>query len=222
MAHREGTTVRFPLSIQNGEADAFSPRPKAIWVEVQPVSAAGPAGMPFTFFDMDFQPGRPVPVLDLAAHDWPADASSATIRSWIHFDDPPADLSIPLASLGPGERSFDLPGLPGSKVTVRMLPATTRTEVLATVLEEHPLEISNEVPVLHVALTRGCRHALHVTARGVRRVRHEFTIAATDGEIGPEVILQITARRRFQANAVGPAEVGGVPEPLVVPVPPPL
>lgn len=222
MAHREGPTVRFPLSVQNGEADAFSPRPKAIWVEVQPVSAAGPEGMPYTFFDMNIQPGRPVPVLDLVAHDWPANASSATIRSWIHFDDPAADLSIPLGDVGPTEKSFDVPGLPGSKITVRLLPATTRGEVLATVLEEHPLELSDDLPVLHVSLTRGCLRALHVTARGVRRVRHEFTITATEGEIGPEVVLQITTRRRFQANAVGPAEVGGAPEPLLVPVPPPL
>lgn len=222
MAHREGPTVRFPLSIQNGEADAFSPRPKAIWVEVQPVSPAGPEGMPYTFFDMDFQLGRPVPVLDLAAHDWPANAANATIRSWIHFDDPAADLSVPLASLAPGERSFDVPGLPGSKIIIRILPATTRGEVLATVLEEHPLEISDDLPVVHVSLTRGCRRALHVTARGVRRVRHEFTIVANEGEIGPEVVLQITTRRRFQANAVGPADVGGAPEPLLVPVPPAL
>ena len=222
MAHREGPTIRFPLSVQNGEADAFSPRPKAIWVEVQPVSATGPEGMPYTFFDMDFQPGRPVPVLDLAAQDWPANAASATIRSWIHFDDPAADLSIPLADVGPSEKSFDVPGLPGSKITVGLLPATTRGEVLATLLEEHPLEMSDDLPVLHVSLTRGCRRALHVTARGVRRVRHEFTIAATEGEIGPEVVLQVTTRQRFQANAVGPAEVGGAPEPLLVPVPPPL
>ena len=222
MAHREGPMVRFPLSVQNGEADAFSPRPKAIWIEVQPASAAGPEGMPYTFFDMDFQLGRPVPVLDLAAHDWPANASSATIRSWIHFDDPAADLSIPLAGIGPGEKSFDVPGMPGSTVTVRRLPATTRGEVLVTVLEEHPLEVSNDLPVLHVAVTRGCRRSLHVTARGVQRVRHEFTILATDGEIGPEAVLQITTRRRFQANAVGPVEVGGAPDPLLVPVPPPL
>ena len=84
------------------------------------------------------------------------------------------------------------------------------------------MEVSNDLPVLHVAVTRGCRRSLHVTARGVQRVRHEFTILATDGEIGPEAVLQITTRRRFQANAVGPVEVGGAPDPLLVPVPPPL
>lgn len=222
MALREGAKVRFPLSIQNGQADAFSPRPKAVWIDVQPMTATGPEGMPYTFMDMDFQPGRPVPVLDLAAYDWPANASTATIRSWIHFSAPQPDLAIPLPDVGPIGRSFEVPGLAKSTVMVTRAPPAASGEVVVTVLEEHPLEICGDLPVLHVSLTRGCRRALHITARGVQRVRHEFTVSATDGEIGPEVILGITTRKRFQSNAVGPSDVGGAPEPLIVPVPPPL
>jgi len=43
LAKREGTTVSFPISLQNGDPTSFSPRPVEMWVEVTPKTASGVA-----------------------------------------------------------------------------------------------------------------------------------------------------------------------------------
>ncbi|MEX2560869.1 MAG: vWA domain-containing protein, partial [Pirellulales bacterium] len=68
-AHRPellaGASVRFPISIQNGTAEEFSPRPAEAWVEIEPVFEPARDGVfAYPIYDLSFEDARSVPVLD--------------------------------------------------------------------------------------------------------------------------------------------------------------
>jgi hypothetical protein len=222
LAHRSGAAVRFPLSVQNGTADGFSPRPVEMWVDLQPMGPAGPVGLPYVFTDLSFQPGRPVPVVDLVARDWPAAATTAEIRGWLRFEEAVAEVSVPVASLAPGvERTLELSSFPESKVTARVAPLTSASELVLTVIEEHPRDLADKLPTLKVAVPRGCTKAVHIVVPDTGRVRHEFTVEMIDEQVASDVMLTVTDRRAIQRDAVGPTSPGAPPPTLRVAIPPP-
>jgi hypothetical protein len=220
LARRDGSTVHFPLSVQNGNEDGFSPRPVETWVEVQPVSPTGPVGLPYVFTDPSFQAGRPVPVLDLVALDWPASATIGEIRSWIRFDEAVPEVSVPVASLAPGvAQQLMVSSLPDSTITARVAPLTSRSELVLTVVESHPREMARSLPVLRVSVPRGCIRAVHIVAPETGGVRHEFTVAMIDEQVASDVMLNVTDSRAIKRDAVGPPSPGATPQPLRVVVP---
>jgi hypothetical protein len=81
--------VEFEVAIQNRDRLKFTPRPKHVWAEIQPLTeteqAVGPA---LHFPDAQFVPDVPVPVLQFTVADWPAGASKASLRMWLKFDFP--------------------------------------------------------------------------------------------------------------------------------------
>lgn len=220
MARREGTAVTFPVSIQNGVADGFSPRPVELWAVLQPTGPDGPVGLPYVFFDLAFQPLRPVPVIDLEANDWPPRATSAEIRAWFRFTPAEHEVAMPIGEFLPAiERTIPLANMPGSSLRVLVRPIESLTSLRMTVIEEHPPELAAALPLLRVSVGPGCRHAVHLLAPGGSRVRHEFTLAMLDGQLPPEVVLTATRSETVKRGAVGPTTIGGSPKPLVVPVP---
>jgi len=222
MVVRDGQTVTLPVSIQNGDASGFSPRPVEAWVEVQPKSTRGKVGLPYVFYDLSWQPFRPVPVLNLHASNWPMEATSAEIRCWFRFRAAEPEVAIPVQDLVPGvERRFDLKRLPGS--TVRALVSAGENDprhLRLSVIEEHPQPTANMLPVLRVAVSPGCLRALHILEPGTGRVRHEFEVAIVDGQVADDVQLLVTDRQTIVKNAVGSLLATGDAEPLVVPIPP--
>jgi hypothetical protein len=83
--------VTFPVSWQRidtrvGAAQGewrVTDRPAAVWIEVQPVTPRGPSNDPsYVFFDTNYEPNQPVPVIHLVARDWPPSASKAKLRVW--------------------------------------------------------------------------------------------------------------------------------------------
>ncbi|MCY2988666.1 MAG: caspase family protein [Planctomycetota bacterium] len=80
-------SVRFPVSVQNGKAERFSPRPAEIWAEITPGQSADgeefkSAGHPYIFYDLDYELGQPVPVLQFVASPWPPLANRAALKLW--------------------------------------------------------------------------------------------------------------------------------------------
>jgi hypothetical protein len=222
LASRSGHAVRIPLSVQNGVADGFSPKPVEIWVELQPAGPQGPVGLPYVFTDCAFQVGRPVPVLDLVARDWPAAATQAEIRAWIRFEPAVPEVSLPVASLAPGvERSLEISSCPESRVTARVAPLKSRSELVLTVVEEHPREVADKLPLLKVAVPRGCKKAVHIRVPDTGRVRHEFTVEMIDEQVASDVMLTVTDRRAIQRDAIGPVSPGAPPPTLRVTIPSP-
>jgi hypothetical protein len=218
LASRFGDSVRFPLSIQNANAAEFSPRPVESWVEVAPRSSDGAIGAPFVFYDLSFQPNRPVPVLDLVAANWPRSADRAEIRGWFRFTNTPPDIAVPLADLTPGvERRLELAGLPGSEIRVSLAPAEAADHVQLSVLESHPATMADKLPCVRVCVTPGCLRAVHVVEPETGRVRHEFTVRVEGGRMPQDVQLLITDKQRVLNGAVSVTAAGGLP--LAVPVP---
>jgi hypothetical protein len=218
LASRFGDSVRFPLSIQNANAAEFSPRPVESWVEVAPRSSDGAIGAPFVFYDLSFQPNRPVPVLDLVAANWPRSADRAEIRGWFRFTKTPPDIAVPLADLTPGvERRLELAGLPGSEIRVSLAPAEAADHVQLSVLESHPATLADKLPCVRVCVTPGCLRAVHVVEPETGRVRHEFTVRVEGGRMPQDVQLLIADKQRVLNGAVSVTAAGGLP--LAVPVP---
>lgn len=88
---RAAGQVVFPVSWQRKDSAGATDRPlwratrrpSDVWIQVQPVAVDGSEiGQPYTFFDATFQPGEPVPVMNLVASDWPANAVRARLRIW--------------------------------------------------------------------------------------------------------------------------------------------
>ncbi|MCS7469546.1 VWA domain-containing protein [Stieleria sp. ICT_E10.1] len=83
--------IDFPVSWQQRDSAGTTDqplwratrRPSDVWIQVQPVGVDGSAiGQAYAFFDATFQPGEPVPVMNLVANDWPATAARARLRIW--------------------------------------------------------------------------------------------------------------------------------------------
>lgn len=87
----DGGRVSFPVSWQRRDPGPasfeprwrFTDRPLDVWVEVQPLvdaeTAIGPA---YAFFDANYEPQQPVPMINLVARDWPSQARRARVRVW--------------------------------------------------------------------------------------------------------------------------------------------
>ncbi len=76
-------SVRFPISIQiEPKTYHFTRRPLETWVEITPISDAASPFDPYVFYDVNYEPKTPVPVLEWTATNWPADANQARIRFW--------------------------------------------------------------------------------------------------------------------------------------------
>ena len=85
-AHRPetmGSTMRFPISVQNSERGRFSPRPKEAWVEITPLADAdGTPGFTYPFYDLAYELEPNVPVLTCDAPRWDPDWGTARIDMW--------------------------------------------------------------------------------------------------------------------------------------------
>ncbi|MFM7520232.1 MAG: vWA domain-containing protein [Planctomycetota bacterium] len=220
LASRAGDAVRFPLSVQNAEATEFSPRPVEGWIEVAPRSSAGAVGGPFVFYDLAYQPNRPVPVLDLLATRWPNSADQAEIRAWLRFTPTPPDIAVTLADLPPGvERRLEMASLPGSEIRVTLAPAEAADRVQVSVLETHPATLADRLPSLRVAVTPDCLRATHVLEPETGRVRHEFTVQARGGHVSADNQLLITDKQRILAGAISVTASGDAPLTVGVPLP---
>ena len=139
LATRKGDDVLFPISIQNADPTEYSRRPAETWVDITPLDASGTPSQPYTFYDPDFEDGRPVPLLECVAPRWPREAVRAEISVWFRFEPVKPDLEIPLASLADGqEHRLSLPGLPDTKVIATLGRPDATGDTPLTVIEQHP------------------------------------------------------------------------------------
>jgi hypothetical protein len=220
LARRELGSVRFPISIQNGKPADFSPRPLEMWAEVRPKMADNTLGSPYILWDLDYQPSRPVPVIELVAPSWPAAAASAEIRTWFRFTPTSPDMVLPLADLVPGvERVVDVANMPQSRLRLFLSPAGEKDQVQLTVIEEHDVSKAAGVSLLRVAVSPSCQRAVHSRHQNSIRVRHTFLIATVQGKLPAAAACTVTDSRRIQEGAVGLRSQIGLPAVLTVPVP---
>lgn len=213
---REGNRVRFPISFQNDDETQFSPRPVELWAEVRPESAVG--SQPYVFTDLDFQPYRPVPVIDLTLPNWPRDAGQALISVWFSSRVAEPAATIVLGELQPGiAKPLTFSRLPDVSFDCQWEPLGADRGRL-TVVEQHARG-TEDLPRLRVRMEPECERSLHVVRPGEAVVRHEFDVTLDRGKPPAGARVTIVDRERLKEHCVGPAAPGGTLKPLRIPLP---
>ncbi|MEX2141172.1 MAG: hypothetical protein WD894_18045 [Pirellulales bacterium] len=203
---RKGPDTLFAISIQNEDATQFSPRPAEAWVEITPLGPGLPQSVkPFVFYDLDFVDGRPVPVLECRALNWPADASRARIKlffkmhrtntplrrpvSAVEGEKPHPDLDVQLPEGGKVQFTVSVEQAPeykGARITV--------TEHCARPADLHQAKVEIETPADIVR-----RQYFHSADK--HEVRHDFIYTDKAQADLMEYRLRITSRQDLQSNA---------------------
>ncbi|NBP88779.1 MAG: VWA domain-containing protein, partial [Planctomycetia bacterium] len=106
----------FPISLQNADPAAFTPRPFDVWIEIQPLGVTADR---FVLQDSLYEEGRPVPVLDAVVPGWPSGAEEAEIFAWFTTRPTPPVVALSVADLPIArDHRIDLPGnLPVELIT---------------------------------------------------------------------------------------------------------
>lgn len=218
LATRSGDEVRFPVSVQNDDSRSYSQRPTDVWFEVYPLVRDKPTGRPYVFYDKQLQPGRSVPVFDLATPNWPRNAKAAAIKAWVRFDQLRPDIAIDLHGI-PSEKETELnfPGLPDSTFHVHKTASPTPELLEITVTEQHPSELASQLPLLRVQIPHGCTEAVHTVEPDSGRVRHKFLVAADTDQAFPPALLELTDRQRITSGAI--STTLSAASQLIVPIP---
>jgi len=217
LPRREGTAVRFPISVQNDDESLFTPRPVAWWAEVIPEGV--PGSRPFVVYDAEFQPRRPVPVIDLTVPDWPREASQAAIRVWFSMQPQETAATIAVDGLSEGvQQRFTFPELAGIGVDA-VFERRGSDQGRITVVERHPREAAAGLPRLVVKCEPLCDRASHTVDAAAAEVRHEFDIRLDSGGIPKGTRVTFVAAERLKEQAVGPLAPAGALQPLRVTIP---
>jgi hypothetical protein len=208
----------FPISIQNDNEAEFSPRPAEAWIEITPVGAAPPDEVrPLVFYDLEFESGRPVPVLLCRAMNWPPEARRARIDLFFKMQRTDTALRFPVRDVEGRKETpeLDLRLASGGKVqfTVSVSPAPEYNGARITVIERcakladlHQAKVEIETPANSVR-----RQSFHSADK--HEVHHEFIYS---GKVTDELMdyrLRITSRedlRRGAARLHEPVEVSVV------------
>jgi Mg-chelatase subunit ChlD len=206
----QGTALRFPLSVQNANAALFSPRPAEAWVQIKPVLPKGSAGdRVYPFYDLSFEPERPVPVLSCLAPNWPVEAKQAEIHVWCKFTKTAPDKVIVLAQL-PGE-PVRLDGVPDVTLEVELKRSSQPEDPWQVhVVERHPAD--SDLYSLKVDMEPVPNKVIHRFNSEAGTVRHTFFCNASTATIDSYRVC-LTTRKRLVQKAVAP------PQPFLVTVP---
>jgi hypothetical protein len=212
----EAGAVDFYVSVQNGDAANFSPRPVEAWAEITPLPqpADAAAAKKYVYYDMAFEPDRPVPVLQYRAPDWPKQAEEAQIELWCKFR-PTIEEEVALGKL----KQFHVSDVPEVRFDVATVRGQGASGCKIVINEWHPK--GADIYRLKLELAAGEAgpvevHRLFDTQAGdLGLVRHEFYLEGnpSSAEIDGYTV-RIVSRKRLQQGAVS------LPRPLKVTIPP--
>jgi hypothetical protein len=82
---RDLDSATFHVTVQNENAELFSPKPIGVWATITPTRTQlgeEPIAPPRHFYDLVFVNNKPVPVLKFQFSQWPPDAYGAKIELW--------------------------------------------------------------------------------------------------------------------------------------------
>ncbi len=211
----EAGAVDFYVSVQNGDAASFSPRPVEAWAEITPLPQPADAreAKKYVYYDMAFEPDRPVPVLQYRAPDWPKQAEEAQIELWCKFR-PTIEEEVALGKL----KQFHVSDVPDVRFDVTTVRGQGAAGCKIVINEWHPK--GADIYRLKLELSAGDNgpvevHRLFDTQAGdLGLVRHEFYLEGnpSSSEIDAYTV-RIVSRKRLQQGAVS------LPRPLKVTIP---
>ncbi|MCU0960006.1 MAG: VWA domain-containing protein [Pirellulaceae bacterium] len=197
---QEGTSRVFRVALREydpltpGRAK-FTPRPSAVWAEVETDSPRGTAVYPV--LDLDFEPDHPGPVQCLTVADWPPEVDRALIRLWLSWDPrSPAFVHngpVPSDSIRHEQSTFafrpDTSADPPKFIVQQQLDAAAGVEDL----------FAYRVALAAPRVSR----VEHRYYRELRKAEHVFVFEPMPGASTPEPPhVQITAKTDFLRTAV--------------------
>jgi hypothetical protein len=197
-ARRESDGVVFPISFQRDD-QAIPQRPAQIWIEIAPlVQGRPPADNGYLFYDANYEPDMPVPVMRCRCLNWPKEADQAAVRVWCAERPVDPDEVVPLARVAdqtpPAGEGFELKSMPGVRYQVRTTPLPGgRTQV--RIVERHRPDVP--IHALKVELFPPPRHIVHQFDAEHGIVLHTMELDAAAGKSEPAAELRFTARSHF-------------------------
>jgi hypothetical protein len=161
-------SVIFRMALQRDpSADHFTKRPAETWVEITPLKDGGDAAaQPYIFYDRNFEPDTPVPVLKWTADDWPEEATRARIRFWCKDNptEPIEKISMHDVITSPATYRQHPTKVDGVQLSIEPIVERSRSRI--QVVEKYDAQ-SSGIDAIRVALE---------TTGGIKptRVEHEF------------------------------------------------
>jgi len=152
VSDREGVTFR--VSLQDENLD-FTRRPDEVWVEITPVSERGDVARPtYVFYERNFEPQMPVPVVVCRTLGWPAGASSARVQLWCKFATSVSVLSRPIAQVEKqvGGDDESVPGVQGIRFRVAVVSADAQDGLTELRITEQHSAASPGIDALRIQL----------------------------------------------------------------------
>jgi len=215
----DGHAARFFISVQNADAKQFCPRPKEVWIRVKPVLPATHQQVDtlYTFYDAvyydeEFLPERPVPMLTCLAPNWPKDAKDAKIEFACKYVETQPDATVTVRGLRQQDPRID--DLRNVRFNIETKRGDTSLKPYRVVITEHhtggselgTLKIEILPPVGSPSAQRIVRRYIPKTGR----IRHTFFFDDSAAQTIDEYKVLFTTRDKLLRGAVA------LPEPLDV------
>ena len=199
----KGRAMAFQISVQNGDAEQFSPRPKEAWVRIRPDLPAGhpEADTAYTLYDLYFVPERPVPVLGCRVPNWPDAAETAKIEVWCKLQKTDPDKQIRVADFaGEDTRIAGLPTVDFSLITKRRAKSSDPLDVIIT--ERHAEGSGLDLVKVEMDPRSPPDRIKHRYDRDNHAVVHTFSYYdASEAEVAGYRVL-LTSRKRLTDDAI--------------------
>jgi hypothetical protein len=206
--------IVFSLSIQNGNPEAFTPRPAEAWAEIRPIDKQSPTQRydKYVFYDLDFKAQTSVPVLQFRAPQWPINARDAEVNLFFKIKDTERDLELALDNVLASNKEIERPL--GDNQSVRFqveigsLQSGTGCRVIVTEIYPQGTELDRfKVDLDPPATTVRRGYSFQGS-----RVRHVFEYDKPVATVR-SYSLRITSRTKLEQDAV---KLGA---PIEVPIP---
>jgi Mg-chelatase subunit ChlD len=190
-------TVTFLVQLADTSEQNHTPRPKAVWAEIQPQGADESGAQPlFYCFDREFVLERLQPMLRFRAGNWPAMAKRAAVKLWLSFDEPIQSPARQILEISDEPYSLQIPSFPNISFEVTHAMAADETFRI-TILERHPDE---QATPLMLTLNPAPQQIIRRRYIGLGIVRHEFDYALQDE--AAHAVLEVTPSELVKAGAI--------------------
>ena len=209
---RDGSSVRFDVSIQNQDETAFSPRPVEAWVQISPLVSGGEPAGDYIFYDLVFVEDRPVPVIECVAPLWPAGAERAEIRMFCKFRATEAEKTNVITVDEFADRgTYAVDGVPGVRFRLEKRRGEAGRDYRIVVVESH--SEGSRLDVVKIAMDPPPKLTVHRFRHKTADVYHTFYYDDAAAADAGRYRVIFSPRSALSENAVAPSK------PLVVRIP---
>lgn len=212
---RQGQRAIFPVSVQSTR-DAVTPQPAETWLTVTPmIEGVEDRDHRYWFYDVNYEPNQPVPLLQWEANYWPTNAASARLEFWCKFERSVPFAEFPLHEVVARPEAFvglPVPEFPHIKLQIHPGKRTPNSDdYVLNIIELHDAAEPDIGQIKVEFRTAKAFHPKRVTrqfdpANGV--VSHTYTFAAADAtgiERSDQSRIVLTSRTALATGSLHPS-----------------